>query len=113
MEGPRGWRRCEPNAWSTSRAWSVGGSTAPAPEFPLAFIRSAETLLSITQTVIVLDRADNTIHTAVRDLEAALERGFPAVWNRLEQPYSGPLQVDERGNHFLDLSHPRTDSISV
>ncbi|ELY54995.1 hypothetical protein C491_17444 [Natronococcus amylolyticus DSM 10524] len=39
--------------------------------------------------MIVLDRADNTIHTAVRDLEAALERGFPAVWNLVLARSSG------------------------
>ena len=45
----------------------------------------------------MLDRAYNTVHTAIHDLEAALERGFPIVWNRLKRPHSGPLQIDESG----------------
>ncbi|WP_254544872.1 IS1595-like element ISHrub1 family transposase [Halomarina pelagica] len=69
----------------------------PAGEVLLAFILYADTLLSINQIAIVLDRAYNTIHTAIRDLEAALERGFPIVWNRLKRPHSGPLQIDESG----------------
>jgi hypothetical protein len=45
----------------------------------------------------VLDRAYNTLRTAIRDLEAALERGFPIVWSRLKRLHSGPLQIDETG----------------
>jgi transposase-like protein len=41
-------------------------------EVLLAFILYADTLLSINQIAIVLDRAYNTVRTAIRDLEAAL-----------------------------------------
>lgn len=68
-----------------------------AGEVLLAFILYADTLLSINQIAIVLDHAYNTVHTAIRDLEAALERGFRLVWHRLKQRQSGPLQIDESG----------------
>ena len=42
-----------------------------------------------------LDRAYKTIYTAIREVEAAVQCGFPVVWSLLEQPIDGPTQVDE------------------
>jgi hypothetical protein len=63
----------------------------------LAFILYADTLLSITQIAWLLGRAYKTIHTAIREVEAALNRGFPVVWRLLNQPTDGPTHVDESG----------------
>jgi len=64
-------------------------------EFLVAFILYADSLLSINQIAPLLGRAYNTIHSAIRDVEAAFQRGFPVVWDRIDHTLDGPTQVDE------------------
>ncbi|GAB7121191.1 MULTISPECIES: IS1595-like element ISNpa1 family transposase [Natrialbaceae] len=68
-----------------------------AGEVLLAFLLYADTLLSINQIAPLLGRAYKTVHTAIRDVEAAVQRGFPVVWELLDQTTDGPTQVDESG----------------
>ncbi|RLM53499.1 IS1595 family transposase [Halobellus sp. Atlit-31R] len=66
-------------------------------EVLFAFTLYADTLLSINQIAPLLGRAYKTVHTAIREVEAAIHRGFPVVWNLLDQTIDGPTQVDESG----------------
>ena len=66
-------------------------------EVLLAFFLYADTLLSINQIAPLLDRAYKTVHTAIRDVEAAIQRGFPVVGELLDQTIDGPTYVDESG----------------
>jgi len=66
-------------------------------EVLLAFTLYADTLLSINQIAPFLGRAYRTVHTAIREVEAAVQRGFPIVWSLLDQTIDGPTQVDESG----------------
>lgn len=60
-----------------------------AGEVLLAFILYADTLLSISQIATFLDRAYKTVYYAIREVEAAVSRGFPAVWDQFQQTISG------------------------
>jgi hypothetical protein len=64
-------------------------------EFRVAFVLYTDSLLSINQIASLIERAYNTIHSAIRDVEAAFQRGFPVVWDRINQTLDGPTQVDE------------------
>ena len=66
-------------------------------EVLLAFTLYADTLLSINQIAPFLGRAYRTVHTAIREVEAAVQRGFPVVWELLNRTIDGPTQVDESG----------------
>ena len=66
-------------------------------EVLLAFTLYADTLLSINQIAPLLGRAYKTVHTAIREVEAAVQRGFTVVWKLLDQTSDGPIQVDESG----------------
>jgi transposase-like protein len=68
-----------------------------AGEVFLAFILYADTLLTISQIVTVFDRAYKTIFYAIREVEAAVHRGFPVVWDQFQDTISGPTQIDESG----------------
>jgi transposase-like protein len=68
-----------------------------AGEVLLAFTLYADTLLSINQIAPFLGRAYRTVYTAIREVEAAVHRGFPVVWSLLDQTIDGPTQVDESG----------------
>jgi len=61
-----------------------------AGEVLFAFTLYADTLLSITQIAPFLGRPHRTVYTAIREVEAAVQRGFPVVWSLLEQPIGGP-----------------------
>jgi transposase-like protein len=64
-------------------------------EVLLAYLLCADTLLSISQIAIVFDRAYKTVYYAIREREAARDRGFPLVWEQFQHSISGPTQVDE------------------
>jgi transposase-like protein len=66
-------------------------------EVLLAFVLYADTLLSISQVATVLDRAYKTVYYAIREVEAAVTRGFPLVWEQFQQSIEGPAQIDESG----------------
>ena len=63
----------------------------------LAFTLYADTLLSINRISPFLGRAYRTVYDAIREVEAAVHRGFPIVWQLLDQALDGPVQVDESG----------------
>ncbi len=69
----------------------------PAGEVLLAFTLYADTLLSINQIAPLLGRAYKPVHTAIREVEAAVQRGLPVVWELLGQTTDGRTQVDESG----------------
>lgn len=50
-------------------------------ELLLIFILYADTLLSINQIAYLVEPCYDTIHSRLREGEAAFERGFPLVWN--------------------------------
>jgi hypothetical protein len=66
-------------------------------ELLLAFTLYADTLLSINQIAPFVGRAYRTVYTAVREVEAAIHRGFHIVWQLLDRTVDGPTQVDESG----------------
>jgi len=59
-------------------------------------------LLSINQIAPLLGRAYKTVYTAIREVEAAVQRGFPVVWELINQTVDGPTQVDESGEVCSD-----------
>jgi transposase-like protein len=66
-------------------------------EVLLAFLLYADTLLNITQIADLLDRAYRTVYYAIREVEPAVHRGFPTVWERFRPIIDGPTQIDESG----------------
>ena len=96
--------RCGHNAVQTwphlDRVWCRDCNFKPVYTYGtplLAFTLYADTLLSINQIAPLLGRAYKTVHTAIREVEAAVQRGFPVVWELLDQTIDGPTQVDESG----------------
>jgi len=61
----------------------------------LAFFLYADTLLSISKIATLLDRAYKTVYYAIREVEAAVHRGFQTVWNQFQQMIDGLVQIDE------------------
>ena len=66
-------------------------------EVLLAFMLYADTLLNISDIEVILDRAYKTVFYAIREVEAAVHRGFPLVWSQFQHTISGPTQIDESG----------------
>jgi transposase-like protein len=86
--------RCD---WKTTytRGTPFYDSELASGEFLVAFILYADTLLSINQIAPLLDRTYKTVFEAIKDVETAFARGFPTVWERVDQTIAGPTQVDE------------------
>jgi hypothetical protein len=95
--------RGPPRIWCGNRRYTatytlripVYNSELVGGEFLIAFILYADTLLNINQIAPLLDHAYNTVYNGIRRMEAALERGFPAVWERIGHTIDGATQVDE------------------
>jgi len=66
-----------------------------AGEVLLAFVLYADTLLSISQIAVLFDRAYGTVYYAIREVETAVQSGFPTVWEQFQHMIDGPTQVDE------------------
>jgi len=64
-------------------------------EILFSFVLYADSLLSINQISHLLSRPYKTTHKAVRNVETALRRGFPSVWERVQHNISGSTQIDE------------------
>jgi len=45
----------------------------------------------------VFEALYDTIHTTIREVEAAFERGFHFVWTDLQEDADSPTQIDETG----------------
>jgi hypothetical protein len=65
------------------------GRTLTPGEIILAFILYADTLLSIHQIPRLLDPFYPTIHSTIRAVEAAFERGFARVWEQFQEEIDG------------------------
>jgi len=90
------------------------GRTLTPGEIVLAFVLYADTLLSIHQLVQLFEPVYDTIHTTIREVEAAFERGFYLVWERIQSQIDGPTQIDETGQKcsgYKGQTPPR-DSLS-
>jgi len=57
----------------------------------------ADTFLSISQIAVVLDRAYKTVFYVIKQVKAAVHRGFPLVWSQFQHTISGPTHIDESG----------------
>jgi hypothetical protein len=73
------------------------GLTLTPGETIIAFVLYADTLLSIHQIAQLFDEVYDTVHTTIREVEAAFERGFYHVWARIQHTLGGPTQIDETG----------------
>jgi len=60
------------------------GRTLTPGEIVIAFVLYADTLLSIHQITQLFDAVYDTIHTTIQEIEAAFERGFYLVWERIQ-----------------------------
>jgi len=67
-------------------------------EIVTAFVLYADTLLSIHQIAQLFETVYETVHTTIREIEAAFERGFYLVWERVQHTSDGPTQIDETGH---------------
>ena len=54
-------------------------------------------MLSINQTAQLFGPCYDTVHTQLREGEAAFECGFPLVWKRIQHTVEGATQIDETG----------------
>ncbi|TSD09236.1 IS1595 family transposase [Haloglomus irregulare] len=94
-----------PRVWCTNcryvftytRNTPFEGRTLTSGEIAIAFVLYADTLLSIHQITQLFDAVYDTIHTTIREIEAAFERGFYLVWERIQHTIDGPTQIDETG----------------
>ena len=74
------------------------GRTLTPGEIVIAFILYADTLLSIHQITQLFEAVYDTIHTTIREGEAAFEHGFSLVWEPIQHTIDGPTQIDETGH---------------
>jgi len=74
------------------------GRTLTPGEIVIAFILYTDTLLSTHQVTQLFDAVYDTVHTTIREIEAAFERGFYLVWERIKHTIDGPTQIDETGH---------------
>jgi transposase-like protein len=91
-----------PRVWCTSCRYTFTythntpfhGRTLTPGEIVIAFVLYADTLLSINQIAQLFDAVYDTIHTTIREVEAAFERGFYLVWERIQHTVDGhPLSL--------------------
>jgi len=83
--------------FSYTRNTPFAGRTLTPGEIILAFILYADTLLSLHQIARLLDPVYPTIHSTIRAVEAAFERGFACVWEQFQEEIDGATQIDETG----------------
>jgi len=70
-------------------------------EVLLAFMLYADTLLNISDIEVILDRAYKTVFYAIREVEAAVHRGFPS-----SGVSSSTRSLDQRRSTSLERSVP-------
>jgi len=80
-----------------TRNTPFAGRTLTPGEIVIAFVLYADTLLSINQIAQLFEAVYDTVHTTIREVEAAFERGFHLVWSRIQNAVDGPTQIDETG----------------
>ena len=94
---PRVWCTNCRYAFTYTRNTPFEGCTLTPGEIVIAFVLYADTLLSIHQIAQLFDAVYDTVHTTIREIEAAFERGFYLVWERIQHTIDGPTQIDETG----------------
>jgi hypothetical protein len=95
---PRVWCRNCRYSFTYTRNTPFANSGLTPGELILIFILYADTLLSINQIAQLFDPCYDTVHAQLREGEAAFERGFPLVWERIQHIVEGPTQIDETGS---------------
>ena len=113
-DSPRVWCRNCRYTFTYTRNTPFEGRTLSPGEIVLVFVLYADTLLSIHQISQLFEPVYNTIHTTLREGEAAFERGFSLVWERIQHSIDGPTQIDETGQKcsgYKGQTPPR-DSLS-
>ena len=97
-DSPRVWCTNCRYTFTYTRNTPFHGRTLTLGEFIIAFVLYADTLLSIHQIAQLFDAVYDTVHTTIREGEAAFERGFSLVWQRIQHTVGGPTQIDETGH---------------
>ena len=103
--------RCDWKTTYTRGTLFYDSELAPG-EFLIAFVLYADTLLSTVQIAGLLEPTYKTLFEVIKDMEAAFDRSFLTVWNRVEHTIAGPTQVDEIQqvcSGFKGQDPPRTD----
>lgn len=102
-------RKCHWNTVYTNGTPFHHSQLSPG-ELVLAFVLYADSLFSMLQLARLLSFSYKSLRTNLRELEAAFERGFPVVWDRIAHTINGPTQIDETGHHcagFKGMDPPR------
>ena len=90
-DSPRVWcRNCRYGFTYTPNTPFANSQLTPS-ELLLTFILYADTLLSINQIAQLIDPCYDTVHMQLREGEAAFERGFPLVWERIQHTVKGAI----------------------
>ena len=109
-DSPRVWCRSCRYTFTYTRNTPFQGRTLTPGEIVIAFVLYADTLLSIHQITQLFDAVYDTVHTTIREVEAALKGGFYLVWERIQHSIDGPTQIDETGRQcsgFKGQTPPR------
>ena len=73
------------------------GRTLTPGEIIIAFVLYADTLLSINQVAQLFEAVYDTVHTTIREVEAAFGSGFHLIWSELHEDGDSPTQINETG----------------
>jgi len=109
-DSPRVWCSSCRYVFTYTRNTPFGGRALTPEEILVAFVLYADTLLSINQIAQLFDSVYDTVHTTIREVESAFERGFHLVWTRLQEDANDPTQIDETGQQcsgFKGQTPPR------
>jgi transposase-like protein len=96
-DSPRVWCSNCRYTFTYTRNTPFQGRALTPGEVVIAFVLYADTLLSINQIAQLFEAVYDTVHTTIREVEAALEGGFHLVWARIQDAIDGPTQIDETG----------------
>ena len=96
-DSPRVWCCSCRYTFTYTRNTPFQGRALTPGEIIIAFVLYADTLLSIHQISQLFEAVYDTVHTTIREMEAAFERGFHLVWGRIQDAIDGPTQIDETG----------------
>ena len=98
-DSPRVWCTNCRYTFTYTRNTPFHGRTLTPGEFIIAFVLYADTLLSIHQIAQLFDAVYDTVHTTIREGEAAFERGFSLVWQRIQH---AALAAPGQSRHSLN-----------
>ena len=95
---PRVWCRDWSYGFTYTRNTSFANTQLSRGELLLTFILYADTLLSINQIAQLFESCYDTIHTQLREGEAAFECGFSPRLETYPAHRKGATQIDETGS---------------